>query len=68
MIKLLDKSCSSNDKNISGRKEKIIFIGKSSIIERYVKNRFSDNIDPTIGSSFNRINVDGKTLQIWDFS
>lgn len=73
MIKLLDKSCPSNEKNISGRKEKIIFIGntsvgKSSIIERYVKNRFSDDIDPTIGSSFNRINVDGNTLEIWDFS
>ena len=56
-------------------RQKIVFVGdvstgKSSIIERFIHNKFKEVYDPSIGVDFNTktINFNNKTLkvQIWD--
>ena len=44
--------------------------GKTSMIQQFEHNRFTESFKPTIGADFSNkeINIDGKivTLQIWD--
>lgn len=50
---------------------KIIFIGgsnvgKTSIVNRLVSNKFYDKIDATIGGAFSTVSYKGHTYNIWD--
>jgi len=45
-------------------------VGKTSLIQQFEHNRFTENFKPTIGADFSNkeISIDGQnvTLQIWD--
>jgi Ras-related protein Rab-5C len=41
-------------------------IGKSSIVERIVRNQFSNDTNSTIGAAYSTFTYDGTIYQIWD--
>jgi len=46
-------------------------VGKTSLLEQYTNNSFSDSVPPTVGSDFKKVNDymvggESKSLQLWD--
>ena len=41
-------------------------VGKSTIVDRYVRGRFNPHLDSTIGSCFHRLTEGKKSLDVWD--
>lgn len=41
-------------------------VGKSSLTIRIVKNKFIDNLEPSIGAAFLSLKVNDKMLEFWD--